>query len=279
MSTSLSDILSDAPAAAPAVEPSHSAPAPEAPKEPAPPTEPAKAAAPAEPARGADGKFVAKQPEAPAEPKAPEKQPEPPKQPEMTEKERALLRAAEDERRKRQALEQELARLRPQTPAGEPEKPKQFWDDPDGALKAHEQRIAQREVQLVLNTTERIARSKYTDFDDQVAEFAELVKATPGLAQQWLSSADPAEFAYRTGKNHKMLKEAGNIDALKEKIAKETEARVRAQVEAEFKAKQDALEKERAALPPSLSDVRGAPAQPAKPVWSGPTPLDAILSK
>jgi hypothetical protein len=90
---------------------------------------------------------------------------------------------AADETRKRQALEQELAKLRGTQPAAPatPAEKKTFWDDPEGALKAHEQRIAQRETQLVLTTTERIARSKYQDFDDKIAVFSEIVQAAPGL--------------------------------------------------------------------------------------------------
>ena len=52
----------------------------------------------------------------------------------------------------------------------------------------------------------------------------------------------------------------------------------RSKVEAEFKTRQEALEKERAALPPSLSDARGAARPPVGPVYTGPTPLSDVLS-
>jgi len=129
----------------------------------------------------------------------------------------------------------------------------------------------QRETRL--QTAEVIARSKYPDFDEKIAVFGEVLQQNPVLHAQWLQSPDPAEFAYRAGKNHKELQEAGDIDSLRAKIEKET----RIKIEAEMKAKAEELEKERAKIPPSLSDVRGATTQATRPVWNGPTPLNDIL--
>jgi hypothetical protein len=189
-------------------------------------------------------------------------------QQEFTEKERAFLRAAQEERTKRQTLEKELEAYRTgKTPPGGPAaEPKKFWDDPEGALAKHRDE-ARQEAQSIaintrLNTAEMIARSRHADFDEKVAVFREaLTKAGPNeavLAQQWLSAPDPAMFAYNFGKNQMEFQQVGNLDGLKEKLVKETEARVRAQVEAEFKQKQEALDKERAALPGSLSDARSS---------------------
>jgi hypothetical protein len=269
MISSLDSILSnEKPDPTPAPE---AAPAEPAPKEAAAPVE--KPEAPKELLRGTDGKFV--KPE--DAPKPAEKPATPPPQ-DMTDKERAAFAKAADEARKRQALEQEVAALRaqlqPQAPA---EKPKAFWDDPEAALKRHQDEIRQETTTTKLNTAELIARSRHTDFDEKVDVFSEIVRSTPGLAAQWLAAPDPAEFAYTIGKNHLLLKEMGSLDAITAKVRAETEASVRAKVEAEFKAKQEELEKQRAALPPSLSDTRGAPGAGTKPVWSGPTPLADIL--
>lgn len=214
-----------------------------------------------------------------APPKEEPKATEAPKQEEMTQKERAAFAAAADERRKRQALETELARYRqaqpapaqPAQPAVQPEK-KKFWDDPEGALMAHEQRMAQRETQLILSTTERLARAKYTDFEDKIAAFGEIVQQAPALASQWLAAADPAEFAYRTGKTHLELREAGGLDALRVKIEKETRERV----EKEMRETAEKERSQRAAIPPSLSQVRGASTQ-QRAEWNGPPPLLDIL--
>lgn len=210
------------------------------------------------------------QPAAPAAPVAPPVE-------EMTAKEKAAFAAVHDERRKRQALEQEIARIRQgQPPAAPTEQPKGFWDDPEGALKAHEQRTEQTVVEARLNTAEMLARSRHPDFDEKVAEFTELLKTTPGLSQQWLASQDPGEFAYATGKNHLLLKQVGSVEALTAKVRKETEVELRTKWEAEQKAKEEALERQRRELPPSLSDTRGSAAG-TKPAWAGPQSLEDIL--
>jgi hypothetical protein len=228
------------------------------------------------------GQFIPKPKEEPkaeepktevkAEPKVEVKQEH--KREEFTEKERAFLRAAEEERRKRQDLERRLAELEKPKPAQEDKKT--FWDDPEGHLKSFEtsleQKLTQREMNVKLATAEAIARTKYKDFDDNVQEFAQALQATPGLRESWLAAPDPAEFAYRFGERTRMIREAGSLDSLREKIEKET----RAKLEAEYKAKQKELEAQREALTPSLSDVRGA-AKREQPVYTGPTPLDDIL--
>lgn len=88
-----------------------------------------------------------------------------------------------------------------------------------------------------------------------------------------MQAPDPAEFAYRTGKNYMELQQAGNIDALRAKI----ESEVRVKLEAELKAKDEARKAEIAAIPPSLSNAQGAPAN--KVVWDGPPSLDNILKR
>ena len=246
----LNDVLSDTP--------------PEA-VEPVAPVEPVEAKTVE---RAPDGKFAAKEPEPKVE------RLEPPKV-EMTEKERALLATATEERRKRQALEQEIAQLR-QTPK---EPPKPFWDDPEGALNQHKQDIEQTKQQMAnmflqekMKTSEYHARKVYPDFDQKVEEFGAALKDVPGLLQEWLSAPDPAEFAYKTAKNRIELREVGNIEQYRAKIEKE--AYIKA--EAEFKKKMEDLEKQRQSIPDSLSSAPGTPGQ-NKPVWDGPPSLGAIL--
>lgn len=219
------------------------------------------------------GKYVPKEPVVEKPPEAapaPVVAPVVPPSQDLTPKERAFLAQAADERRKRQELEQRLAALEsPKEPA------KTFWEDPEGHLRASEQRNETLVMNTRLNTAEVIARSKYPDFDEKVGVFAEVMRQTPGLHQQWLAALDPAEFAYRTGKNHQEYAQIGNLDALKTKIVEETTAKVRAQVEAEYKDKADAKAKERAALPRSLSDAHATGIN--RPVWGGPPTFDSIL--
>lgn len=218
--------------------------------------------------------------EKPAEPAKAEAKPAEPAKPaapqqEFTEKEKAFLRAAQEERQKRQQLEARLKEMEA-TKAQEP--PKTFWDDPEAALAKHTAEVRQEATNARLAMAEFNARQRHPDFQEKVDVFSQLAQQTPGLVQQWLASPDPAEFAYKMGKNHKDLQDVGGMEQMRAKIERETTARVRAEVEAELKAKAEALAKDRAAIPPSLSDARAVGAA-HKPVWSGPTPLDSILGK
>lgn len=220
----------------------------------------------------AEPKAAEPKTEVKVEPKAEVK---PPPQ-ELTAKEQAFLKAATDERNKRQELERRLAAIESAKPK-EPEKG--FWDDPNAALAKHRQEVEQVTVNARLNTAEMIARSRHPDFDEKIVRFQQILERSPdkgGFAQQWLSSPDPAEYAYTVAKNHMEMEQVGNLDGLRAKIEKETEARVRATVEAENKAKDERLRQERAALPGTLSEARGTTGNRA-PVWGGPTTLDDIL--
>lgn len=205
-----------------------------------------------------------------AEPKS-EPKAEPEVKEELSAKERAFLARAQDETRKRQELEQRLRDVEEKQRQPQNEE-KQFWDDPEGHLKAFEQHIAGITTNTRLQTSEMIARSKYPDFDEKLEVFKGILEQTPGLWQQALSSADPADFVYKTGKNYNDLQSAGNLESLKAKMEKE----IRIKVEEEFKAKLEAEQKERASIPSSLSDARGTTQN--KVAWDGPTPLGNILS-
>lgn len=298
--TSMDDILNDAPP-----------PKPEAPAEPSPPAE-RNEAAPEKPeanddyrsrkqkhqekefnAQGlvrdaATGQFAKKEAEpqeqkpdagattvaaqpVPAASAAPAGTPAQPPVEQLTAKEAAFLARAQDETRKRQELERRLAALeKPAEPA------KTFWDDPEAAMKAQDDKIAQAVASTALRTSEIIARNRYADFDEKVAEFGKLCAANPWLAAQCQQSPDPADFAYKTGKSHQELQQLGGIEQIKEKVRQETEAAVRVKIEAELKAKAEALAAERAAIPGSLSNARSTGVN--KPVWNGPTPFNDILA-
>lgn len=238
----------------------------------------------------ATGQFVAKTEAEPAPKKEPEKPAAEPAKPapaaapqqEYTDKEKAFLRGMHEERGKRQELERRLAAIESSKtqPGAHTEPAKTFWDDPEGAFAKHDQKVEQAVMNTRLHTAEMIARSRHTDFDEKVAVFRDFMAKAQGpqqaaLAAQWLSSPDPAEYAYSFGKNQTEFQQVGNLDALRAKIEKETETKVRVQIEAELKAKAEALAKERAALPGSLSDARSVGTN--KPIWGGPTSLENIL--
>lgn len=199
---------------------------------------------------------------------------------EFTEKEKAFLRAAKEERQKRQELERRLAAMEAKpAPTTSTEAPKTFWDDPEAALAAHTAQVRAEATNARLGMAEFTARQKHPDFDEKVAKFAEILQQTPGLHAQWLAAPDPAEFAYSLAKNHMELQQVGSMEEMRAKIVRETTASVRAQVEAELKAKAEALTKEREAIPQSLSTARSVGGNANRTVWSGPTPLDSILGK
>ena len=243
-------------------------------------------------ARGEDGKFVpAEQKEADkpaatapaasvATPAATPAAPAKPAQPEFTEKERALLFTAQEERRKRQEVERLLAEIRAgganAAPAPKPEEPKSFWDDPEGKLTAMERSIEQRFVRSRLETSEFLARSKYPDYQEKLNAFIEMSRGNQPLYHQMLQASDPAEFVYRMAKNQKELSEVGSLDALKERIEKETRAKVETEVREKIKKEQDEAKAKADALPGSLSNVTGTGAS-TRVAWAGPKSFDDIL--
>lgn len=228
------------------------------------------------------GQYVAKkeEPVAPVEPAAPAPVAPPPAQ-EMTAKEKAAFAKAADETRKRQEIEREVAELRAKlqqhaAPAAPAEPAKTFFEAPDEALEAQKREFMQMVLDNRLDTFEEIARTKYPDFEEKLIEFGELTKINPMLTTQMIKSRNPAEFAYQTAKSHKELQDAGNIEAIKEKIEKETRVKVEAEVRAKIKAEEDARKAAIADLPPSLTNVHGT--NPAtRPVWGGPPSIESIL--
>lgn len=211
---------------------------------------------------------VSKMPEAPVTPPVVE----------MTAKEKAFLAQATDERRKRQELEAKLKAL--ETPKAA-ETPEDFWKDPQAALKASEQRTQEMIVNTRLQTVEALARSRLPDFDEKIAGFKEYLDGqipavAQSIAQRWLTSQDPAQFAYDFAKTQADLKEMGDMPAYKAKIEADAYAKGKAAAEAEFKAKAEKAAADRAAIPGSLSNARGS--NPVTPVWGGPPSLEDILS-
>jgi len=194
-----------------------------------------------------------------------------PVEPELTAREKAFLRATQEERGKRQELERRLAAV-PQAPEQPAEPAKTFWDDPEAMLSQFQQNIQATVQRTTLNTAENIARSRHADFDEILPMFAEVLQNVPGIKDQMLSAADPAEFAYQTGKRHKEYKEMGNIEEYKARVA----AEINAKLTLEFDKKLEEHRKLADNLPGSLSNSRGS--NPSRPVFSGPPSLDSILS-
>jgi hypothetical protein len=98
-----------------------------------------------------------------------------------------------DERRKRRAAEERLARQ------GAPPAGPRFRDDPEGYLRALEGTVAARIAALRVDASEAAARGRHPDFDLKARAFARLAVARPELVGAMEAAPDPAEFAYRVG--------------------------------------------------------------------------------
>lgn len=216
--------------------------------------------------RGPDGKFVSKdQGDKPAEEAA--------SAPPAQEESNVPVKALQEERRKRQELEQQIAAMQaqfalqkqPQTPVPE------FWDDPQGfmakQLEQHTEQVIQRFQQQQtmerINASETAAKARHSDYDDAFRAFQQAAQANPSLIQQMTSASDPAEFAYSKGKTALELERVGSIDELL--------AQKRAEWEAEVKA---------AAPKPSFpasTVTDGSVASRGGPIWAGPTQDRDIL--
>jgi len=196
-----------------------------------------------------------------------------PERDEYSPREKAAFAKAADETRKRQALERELGELKKK----ETEKP--FFEDPDGALARQRQDFENKlnfsAISTKVQTSESIARSRYPDYDEKFAVFSQMVQEAPYLAEQAFSSPDPGEFAYKTAKMQKDLQDAGGAEQLRSKMEAELKARIRAEIEGEYKKREEELKTQREELPGSLTDVPSKGVN--RPVWGGPTSLDAIL--
>ncbi len=270
----MSEILSDKPAT-----PAEPTPAPEPAVQVETKPQPEKVETESEAqARGRDasGKFTKAEPDKPAEPAKPAEpvKPEPVKAepPTMTDKEKALLAAATDERRKRQDAERRLAEYEA---AKSKEPAKNFYDDPDAALQTYKKEIEGTILKTKLDTTEAFARRQHPDFEEKVKVFGEIMQNTPGMYQHWIAAADPAEFAYRTAKealDRAEWQKVGGVEGMRAQIEKET----RIKLEAELKAREEALKKEREAIPGTLSNAAGT-SSPNKAAWGGPPPMSEIL--
>lgn len=144
------------------------------------------------------------------------------------------IAALQDERRKRQELEQRLAALED---APEPEV------DTRSDL---ERATAYTDQRFVLATRAMVAAEK-PDFSEKETKFLEMAKANPNLAQQMLAADNPALFAYQTAAKQIELDSFEGVDNLREKI--------RAEVLAELKKSEGIPSDPSLASMPSTTDV------------------------
>lgn len=195
--------------------------------------------------------------------------------------------ALQDERAKRQALEEQFQALQAQVEAqaaafdkpAEPEQPLvpeglDYFGEPDKALAAVAENLNERfqsqlnemQMQNALQLSEAVARAKYDDFEQQVEAFRAEVRKDPTLVAQAQAHADPAEFIYRTGlRSAELAPFDGDLKKYREKVI------------ADFTKEQEAkaAEAQRKKVPKSLTkDGAVAGSTPA-----GPKSLNEIFKR
>lgn len=126
-----------------------------------------------------------------------------------------------DERKKRQALEQELASLK----AGkgeniEPQERPDVFDDPEAAFKHTESAIDRKLLDQKISMSVEMVKAAHDDYDELESEFIDIVKDSPDLIQKMNSHPMPAKFVRETALRVRNLKEVDNVPVYQDKIAK-----------------------------------------------------------
>lgn len=177
--------------------------------------------------------------------------------------------ALQEERRKRQELEQEIAAIKQQFAQANAEPPPSLWEDENRWQQNLRSQIMQETVQFTalnarLDTSEMLSRQAHAnDFEEMKAKFLEMAQQTPQLQQQALSDPHPWEKAYQIAKNARTMEELG-ANSLEDVIKAE-----RAKWEAELKSVAPKF--------PTSTVQDGSVASRGGPVWSGPVSDRDIL--
>lgn len=203
----------------------------------------------------------------PAEDAKPTDKPAPDKKSDEDAEEPWTKAAVQDERRKRQALERELAeikaRLNPDAAPKQPARP-DIFEDQDGAFKHLESTLETRMIVSKVELSQELMREKHADYDEMEEQFVDLVKADPSLIQKMRAAALPAKFVYDHVKKHQQLQEMQDVDGYKAKVKAELRAELLAELEAERAAEEEAETPAtpRTPHPPQLVNRRSADKQP-----------------
>lgn len=270
--TPMTDIL--APRAAEPPPPQEAAPAPEATGEAPAQTKP-------EQPRASDGKFAPKEAQADAAPPAAKQDAQAPTL--------VPVSVAQEERRKRQALERELAELRAKM-APAPAAPQQpappavpltdlMFQDPERFVQTLRQQQEEALIQTRLATSEAIARQQ-PDYDDAEAELTAYAQSSPQaaaeVAQALRSHPAPAMWAYQAGKQ--LLSQQRWAPVMQQHG--DPEAFINAEVERRYAERvASAPAPSSVPLPQSLASARAAGPRNPAPAYRGPTPMSAILGR
>lgn len=180
-----------------------------------------------------------------------------------------------DERRKRQELEVELAKLREAKPKTD------IWEDPEKAISERLDEKLQPLQARYFNLSMKTAQRLHEDFQEVAEVFAEKAQSDSRLVQAMRESDDPGEYIYTVGLQLKELGDVGGDFAkYKEKVTGELKAELaeRDTKLAAMAAELDALKKQQselAAIPRSLN--RGSEPAPRSIAESDPDDLKSLV--
>jgi hypothetical protein len=122
-----------------------------------------------------------------------------------------------DERRKRRAAEERLARQGHEGGEGPGAGGAGFKDDPDRYLTALKAELAGEIAAVRVDAAEAAARTRHADFAQKATAFAAVARGEPALVAAMQAAPDPAEFAYRLGA--RMLAGLAGESALPESLS------------------------------------------------------------
>lgn len=207
--------------------------------------------------------------EAESAPPAPEK-PKVTKPPEVS----GLEAGIAAERNKRQEAERKAfdleARLRAlETKANPPPPPPDPVADPQGFTNSFQQQLQMMAINQKVDTSAMLARAKYEDFDQVLAEWNGLIQKDQSLYFQAIQQPHPADWAYQHVKRQQLLSEVGSDPSAYKQ-------RVIAEARAQWEAEQQQRPASPPPPPPSLASTRSN-GRVSEPVWNGPPSLSTLF--
>lgn len=214
----------------------------------------------------------------------------------------AFQRKAEDETRKRQDYEKQLAEARAaiaerdrlieaerqrlaQIAAQQQQQEIDLYDPEQAKAYVHsilaQERAAIQQNLLVQKvvTSQELMRSQHSDYDELEGVFAEEMERNPDLQHQMWSDPFPAKFAYNYAKRALAMRQIGDdpnafIERERERIRQEERAALQSQAPAPSQIPTPHVPQP----PKTLAGVPSAARNVTKQPWAGPTPLSKILS-
>lgn len=211
--------------------------------------------------------------------------------------EERFSKGIEEERRQREEVSRERARLEGELTALRQLAPKQqqsaqekaadpadaFWQKgPDVYISEREQQLmqrfqselAERDKRELLRERARF-RGQHEDFESAEQAFVQAAKANPALFAKAEQSGDAFAYIYQHGKEIQRLREYGDVASFSD-----LEAKIRAKIETELKGGQPAAASQPTArtLPSkSIAGARGSSVGITKE-WSGPRPAETFFT-